>query len=337
MFDFNNTELQITREEILSRISEYDIFKRYCSNFIDIDKSFCSDLRKDSNPDCRIHINYNNELRYKDFAAGDYLDCWKYVMAKFNCNYYEALSIIANDFNIRNIKINIDPSLVIGKEIKVEKPIIKVKSNITIVEQPFNLIDHDYWGQFGISLDVLQEYNVFAAKYVYLLKGDKRHVFEYTKNNPCYAYRFTRDGAYTYKIYWPLTKDKKFKWLFSGGASEDVEGLDQLPLYGDLLILTKSLKDCMCYKVLGYSAISLQGEANKLDNDLVNKLLKRFNKIVVNYDNDEQGIKSTLGLNQQYRFDYFYIDKHKDLSDYIKSEGLNKAKKMLKMKLNGVL
>ena len=91
----------------------------------------------------------------------------------------------------------------------------------------------------------------------------------------------------------------------------------------------------MCYRVLGFDAISLQGEANKLEQNLVDKLLKRFNQIIINYDNDEQGIKSTNKLVNQYNFKYFYIDKHKDLSDYIKNLGLKEARVMINNKING--
>jgi hypothetical protein len=213
---------------------------------------------------------------------------------------------------------------------------IKTKSTINIVSQPFNMVDYDYWSKYGIGLELLEEYNVFSSKYTYLIKGDKRYQYEYSKSNPCYAYRFTRDGGYTYKIYWPLAEKNK-KWLFSGGAASDIEGYDQLRLSGDILILTKSLKDVMCYRVLGYDAISLQGEANKLDNDLAQKLIKRFDKIIINYDEDEEGIRGVERMKSEYGFDSFFIDGSKDLSDYIKIHGIGNAITMIDGKINNLL
>jgi hypothetical protein len=339
MLDFNDAKISLTADDILQKISEYDIFKFYCKNFIDIDKSFCSDLRIDNNPGCRIYLNSNNQLKYKDFASGDNYNCWNYVMNKFNCTYYEALNIISNDFNLSSIKTNIEPRLILtNDEFKTKiANIPKEKSIITIVEQPWSIIDYNYWNQFGITFDILDEFNVFSAKYVYLNKGNRRLTFEYKKSNPCYAYRFTGEGRYSYKIYFPNHPDKKYKWLFSGGSSSDIEGYDQLPLNGDILILTKSLKDCMCYRVLGYSAISLQGEGNKLEQSLVDKLLKRFDKIVINYDCDSRGILETNKLVEQYNFNCFYIDKHKDLSDYIKNEGLDRAKILIDGKIKNCI
>jgi len=339
MLDFNDAQISLTADDILQKISEYDIFKFYCKNFIDIDKSFCSDLRIDNNPGCRIYLNSNNQLKYKDFASGDNYNCWNYVMNKFNCTYYEALNIISNDFNLSSIKTNIEPRLILtNDEFKTKiASIPKEKSTITIVEQPWGITDYNYWNQFGITFDILDEYNVFSAKYVYLNKGNRRLTFEYKKSNPCYAYRFTGEGRYSYKIYFPNHPDKKYKWLFSGGSSSDIEGYDQLPLNGNILILTKSLKDCMCYRVLGYSAISLQGEGNKLEQSLVDKLLKRFDKIIINYDCDSRGILETNKLVEQYNFNCFYIDKHKDLSDYIKNEGLDRAKILIDGKIKNCI
>lgn len=344
MFDFSKVELTISKDDILQKISSFDIFKYYCTPFVEINKSFCSELRFDKNPDCRIYVSGNNDLKYHDFATGENYDCWNYVMRKYNCNYYEALTIIATDFKIiQKNNITLNPKIITAND---NIPIIhsvstsykKEKSRIEIISQPFNSVDANYWNQYEISLEKLEEFNVYSAKYVYIYKGDKRYIIEYKKNNPIYAYRFERENQYSYKIYRPK-EDKKNKWLFSGGSSEDVEGYDQLPLSGDLLIITKSLKDVMCYNILGYSAISLQGEANKLNKEFLDKLYKRFYSIVVQYDNDEQGIKSSNKLHIDYKLPILYIPPEtncKDLSDYIKENGLENAKTLVNNLLNEI-
>lgn len=327
----------ISKTEILSKISEYDIFRYYCSNFKELEVAFKSELRKDDNPSCYITNRYNS-LLYKDFGNGEYYTCFDYVAKKFNCNHFESLNIISNDFNLRKNKILLEPRDILSNDEFKGKiaNIPREKSLITILEQPFTIYDYDYWVQYGISLKKLEEFDVFSAKQVYLVKGNKRITFSYNKNNPCFAYRFNSDIGYSYKIYWPRNPDKKHKWLFSGGSKNDIEGYSQLPLIGDVLILTKSLKDVMVFNILGYNAISLQGEGNKLEQELVNKLLKRFNKIIINYDNDSRGIIETNKLVNQYKFDYFYISEEKDISDYIKINGLEKAKLLIENKLKKV-
>lgn len=332
--DFEGAGIKVTMEDILKKVSELDIFTRYCSNFEEIDISFCSEFRSDNNPSCRIYINARNKLMYKDFGNGDYFSCWDYVMAKYGCDYPEAISIVANDFNIGSVKSNLNPRILLGTE-PIARPISNTprpKSTISILEQPYTLVDYKYWIQYGISLEMLDEFNVFSARFIYLVKGTNRITFEYNKANPCYAYRFTRDGHYSYKIYWPMG-EKGRKWLFSGGAADDIEGYDQLPLSGNLLILTKSLKDIMVLNLLGYSAISLQGEANKLSYEMYHKLIKRFDTIISLYDNDEQGESGAKYLLNTYGIEPIFIPKEsgfKDISDYVKEYGIEEGKKLMK-------
>jgi hypothetical protein len=331
MFNADNVKIDLRIADIVCHVSEYDIFKRYCSGFEELNKSFCSEFYTDTRPSCRITQNANNKLNYVDYGNGDALGCFDYVMKKYCCNLVEALNIIANDFGILKIKTVDKPQFILGENSNI-KPKVRPKSTITINPREWSDIDIQYWGAYYISIPILNEYNVIPCQNVYLHKGDRTIVFTHSDDNPIYAYRFESEGKYSYKIYFPLAKDKSRKWLFSGGLSTDIEGYDQLELSGEKLILTKSLKDCMVYRVLGYNAISLQGEANRLDRDLVYKLLKRFDKIIINYDNDEQGIKSSDRLKRQYGFDSFIIPVEtgfKDLSDYIKVNGLRSAEKLL--------
>lgn len=320
MFNADNVSINVSKSLILQHISEYDIWCKYCSNFEDFNKSFCSELYNDTNPSCRIQQMESGMLLYKDFGIGDTYSCFTYVMKKYNRSYTEALNIIANDFGILKIsKCDDNIPFALGVESKVTIP-VKTKSFISIISRAWNIVDYNYWNKYGITFDLLEFYNVAPCLHVYLHKVDKTVVYTHNNSNPIYSYRFTNDGKYSYKIYFPLTTNKKYKWLFSGGSQEDIEGFDQLPLFGELLIITKSLKDCIVYHMLGYSAISLQGEMNKLDNQLVTKLYKRFNKIVVQYDNDEAGIKAANKLHNIYKFPTYIIPIEsgcKDLAEYI--------------------
>lgn len=333
MFSLNEAYKPITTDIILTKISEYDIWKRYCKHFEELGKSFISEFYDDKRPSCRIFITPNNNLLYKDFGNGECLNCWSYIQKKYRCNLAEAANIVANDFNIVKTNINIEPKVIVANDnINLFKKV--EKSFIEIVSQPWTITDYNYWSQYKIPLDLLNSYDVFSCKTVYLHKGERTITFNYSNSNPIYAYRFEHNGHYSYKIYFPFAP-KANKWLFNGGSSENIEGFDQLPLFGDILILTKSLKDCMCYNLIDLPAISLQGEANKLDRGLVTKLLKRFGKILVNYDNDNQGRESTQKIVGEYGFNYFYIDEpYKDLSDYIKDNSLESAKTMINKKIN---
>lgn len=335
MFSFENASIPVNLEEILSKVSDYQIFKYYCENFEEIDKSFKSSLYSDRNPGCRIYVNGSGQLMYKDFGNGDHFSPINYVMAKYRCNFQEALNIIANDFNIKKIDPKIPVEIILANDLGHARPMTKVKTGITIQPQPFNSTDAEYWEQFGIQLTTLLKYNVFSCKTVYVYKGDSSFSLEYSKNNPIYAYRFNSGNEYHYKIYRPYAEKKK-KWLFNGG-SDNIEGYDQLPSKGKILIITKSLKDCICYNELGYAAISLQGEHNQLKNSLLDKLYKRFDYIILNYDNDEDGKKATEKIASIHNIPYFYIHGAKDLSDLIKNSGINQAKIQINDKIESIL
>lgn len=341
MFDFDSANLPITKEWILEKISDEDIFKRYCTNYNgDMNSSFKSDFYRDNNPSCRMYINQNQQLCYKDFGTGEHYDCFSYVMKKYNVTFTEALNIITNDFNLRKIKIDVDFRALISNDLLVNSPksplYVHNKSDIQVVYRGYNEVDIKYWGQYAITPVILLEYNVFACKEVYLIKDNQVKLnYTYSPSNPIYAYKFENADRLSYKIYRPYA-DKKGKWLFNG-TKNDVEGFDQLDLLGDVLILTKSMKDVMCMRVLGYNAISLQGEHNKIDEDFLNRIMKRYNKIYILYDNDESGILATKNIQKVWNIPELFIPLQsscKDLSDYIKAFGLEEARKLINNLLN---
>jgi hypothetical protein len=329
MFKLSDAYTGISYDDIKSKVSEYDLWRYYCHNFKDLNRSFKSELYNDKNPSCRI-FKSNDTLLYKDFGdEGIVYNVPTYIQAKYKCTYIEALKIIVNDFKIFDAKIQIPKTL---KNIPLEETLLfKPKPIIEIKPKSFTITDYDYWHQYHITLELLTFYNVQACEEVHLHKDYGIITFYYRKDNPIYAYKFTNSEGNNYKIYFPKA-EKRYKWLFSGNQN-DIEGFDQLDWIGDNLILTKSLKDCMVYRLIGLNAISLQGEANKLSQELVTKLLSRYNQIIVNYDNDTEGIKGTKRLENQYEFKYFFIDEYKDISDYCKAYGLEKTKELIINKL----
>lgn len=330
MFNFDNASLQITKDEILKYITELQILERYCANYKEIDVSFKSEFYNDSNPSCRILISGNGIPYYKDYGNGDYFLAFDYVSRKYGSNYHETCNIIANDFGLKRTNLSVTPQLLLVND---SPKLVKTKSNIQVIVKPFSLIDYEYWIQYGISLQTLQFFNVKACSHVYLNKGDKHYVFEYKNSNPLYSYKFFKNATEYLKIYNPYSLTKEGKWL-SNVSSDCLAGYDQLPPTGDLLILTKSLKDTMVYFEMGYNTISLQAETNSISEKSWKELSSRFKKIIINFDNDETGREATDKFLLKYPINCFFIDEDcKDISDYVKLKSLEKAKKLIKKKL----
>ena len=96
--EYSLTPIELTKELILSRVSEEEILSFYG---IPIQKGlFCSKLRGDKNPTVSCFRNKKGRLMVHDFGDGSYYDCFGYVQALFQVSYYTALNIIANDFGI---------------------------------------------------------------------------------------------------------------------------------------------------------------------------------------------------------------------------------------------
>ena len=97
VYNLSNTT-DVTKEFILSKISEEEIFEHYG---IKVQKSlFCSKLRNDRHPTVSFYRNKKGRLIMHDFGDGTYLDCFAYVQELFQVSYYMSLVIIANDFNL---------------------------------------------------------------------------------------------------------------------------------------------------------------------------------------------------------------------------------------------
>ena len=329
MFNFDSASLQITKEEILKYITELQILERYCSNYQSLDSSFKSEFYSDKNGSCRIVISASGIPYYTDYGNGDYFLAFDYVSKKYGSNYHETCNIIANDFGLKRTNLSVTPQLLLVND---TPKLVKVKSNIKVIVKPFSLIDYEYWNQYGISLTTLQFFNVKAVSHVYLNKRDKHYVFEYKNNQPLYSYRFFKNACEYLKIYNPYSPTKEGKWLTNVG-SDCLQGYDQLPETGDILFITKSLKDVMAFYELGYFAVGLQAETNKLSKKSYNELVKRFKRVILVLDGDDQGYTSTGDFLLEYDIEFFFIDKEKDISDYIKKYGLKKAEKLIKNKL----
>lgn len=329
MFNFDNANLQITKDEILKYITELQILERYCANYKEIDISFKSEFYSDKNASCRILISGNGIPYYKDYGNGDYFLAFDYVSRKYGSNYHETCNIIANDFGLKRTNLNVTPQLLLSND---TPKLVKTKSNIQVIVKPFSLIDYDYWLQYGISLQTLQFFNVKAVSHVYLVKGDKHYVFEYKNSNPLYSYKFFKNNTEYLKIYNPYSITKEGKWLSNVG-SDCLAGYDQLPAMGDILFITKSLKDVMVFYELGYFAVGLQAETNKLSKKSYNELTKRFKRVILVLDRDDQGYTSTGDFLLEYDIEFFFINSQKDISDYSKKYGSDRAKKLIKKKL----
>ena len=311
MYDSKRIKKQdnpITLDYILSKVTEYDIYARYLGQF-------------------KVGFIYNSPFRskktgkllFKDHGNGECGDVIKFVELYTGItNYNDLLNQIVKDMQITN-------NTVLHSNKEVEK---STETVIGVVRQDWTDIDKQYWSQFGISLKTLKKFGVSSIKY-YLCDGVVKGV--YKENNPMYAYKvYDR-----FKIYRPLA-DKYTKWR-NNLTPYDIQGYEQLPKKGDLLIITKSMKDVMCLYEMGYTAISPASESTFLTPDVIDALKFRFKRILICFDRDVPGVKNMRKISLKTGLNGFLVHKKfqsKDISDAIKNNGFEVIKNWLKETLS---
>lgn len=282
---------------------------------------FKSTLRIDHHKTCSI-CRKNGVLIYTDFGEpshkGDFV---KVAMIKYDLNYNDALYQIAVDFNI----VKAPNHRKIQNIIKVDK-IIEETEEIEIKCKIKSFTDKElkWWNEYGISKKTLEKFNVYSVEFVFL-NGEL--MLTSSINSPIFGYyNGKKEGKEQWKIYRPSIR-KGMRFLTSGNW---IQGLKYIPKSGNYLIITKSMKDVLCFYELGYSAIAPQGESTFIDSKLYNKLKDKFEKIYCLYDNDRAGLKAMIKFRKEYSdIEFIYIGnkQYKDISDYVKGNGIEKTKK----------
>lgn len=318
----------ITKELLLSRIPEEKILTHYLG--IPVKKGlFISPLRQDNRPTVAFYRSpTNGRIMYKDFGNGFCGDFVSIVMYKFNCSYYKALQIIANDFNIIN-KPNIEKHEAKmqydGSEFKeVGTAVIQVEIRDW---QPYEL---SWWERYGIQLSTLNKFKVFSCKNIFL----NGNLFYLEKPNQLVFGYFggIKNNIEQWRCYFPTKTKYRF---ISNWKSNQIQGGKQLNKNKtDVLVITKSLKDVMCLYEYGINAIAPCSENVFITNNQYQKLKKIYKHIFLLYDNDLPGVRASVKIHKQYPdLKILFIPKKskcKDFSDFRKMYGDEKTKQLIK-------
>lgn len=325
MYEINSTikriefPLSITKDYILKYVSQEAIFEKYLGIPVQFDRLICSPLRKDKSPTCGFRYSTSGALYLKDFSGHFWGNCFDMVMYLYNCSYNEALLIVAKDFDLDDATRMVNRELYVGYD--MFKVPIKHYKKISIKVRAFSEDDMAYWKSFGIGKRVLRMYGVYPCENVFI---NDSVIYHYSKNDPAYAYRF---GENEYKIYYPSRSKSQGRFNTNTTA---IQGYDQLPDEGSLLVITKSMKDVMLLRQWNISAIAPQSEAADLPPELIKEMKSRFEKVVLLYDFDYAGVKFTNKARRRYNLPFIFLTNGKygtedfgakDVSDYYQACG----------------
>lgn len=319
--DLNDTKFlsnRLTKEQLLAKYSDYEIFKYYLGDF-EVGETYRSPLRTDDKiPSFNIFYSKQyNCLLFKDFA-GKRGDCIRFVQYLLSLpTYQDAIKQIDLDMSSNKIQPKKENKYIIGSE--------KAQSDIKIVVRDFSKSDLLFWKSFGINEDTLKKYNVVAIKGYYLDN------FYIETKGTAFAYIEYKDNKLTYKIYRPFA-DKENKWRTNHPYGVH-QGYIQLPHSGDLLIITKSLKDVMSiWECTNISSVGIQSESTFIKDSVMDEYKFRFDRVVTLFDNDRQGISQAERYKKIYDIPSIFIPTEynvKDFSDLVKTYGRKFATEIL--------
>ena len=312
------TAITISLKDLLDKLDDYDIYSYYVGQF-KIGKLFNSPLRSDDkNPSFAIFKGVNGKLFFKDHGSGEGGNAIKFVKLYKGIQTRDEL-----ERELLRIVRKMNPNS--GNAIRTYSySVDSGPTDIGIVRQPFTDVDKKYWKQFHISIDTLKKFQVFSIKY-FLCNRVVRGTYKET--SPMYAYKIDDK----FKIYRPLAS-KYTKWR-TNLTNRNVQGLSEIPKEGgNLLIITKSLKDVMCLYEMGFNAIAASSETTFIPDDMLQSLRSKWKHIVILYDRDKTGMLESRKYSRQYKLDAIFVHKKfkaKDISDAVKCNSFAEVKNWL--------
>lgn len=321
----------LTPEQVLQKVSQEQIFSWLLGLPFDINSKYLSPLREDNNPRCWFEQVEGGTILFMDFgrrSAARHLSCFGMLMRIYGVTLSSAIDMICDNFGISK---NSNEYLPVQRAIVSEK----TESLPTIIKpeyKPFERKDKIFWNQFVISLDQLQEDNVFSTSRFYL--SSKKGSRWITPFNICYDINFI-DAS---KIYQPY--NHKYKWITNCDENH-IGNFDNLPATGERLVIQKSYKDHRVIRnnITDSNVVWFINEgATPLDSILLN-LMSRFRIIIIFFDNDMAGIHAAYRLYKKLKsfntgnviqIKYIPIKyKYKDVSEFIHREGRSDTIKLL--------
>lgn len=323
--------MNMEKAEILRQTNGgLDVFRHYVPGSWRVGKPFLNPFYKDTRASFNIYYDKNSSTyRMKDFGNPDYTgDCFTLVamMVGRNCadkqDFITVMEIIAHDMNLF---LPAKPEAGHHCVSPTEVTLPPARTSFTLTEHALTPTELAWWGAFGITPEVLQRYRVSAVSEVFFNNGN--HLVA-TAAHPTFLYRFQEGDDCTLKLYSPFSRNR---FMYRNKVDGQLFGFDRLPPKGEVVVLTGGEKDVLTVSSLGFPAFCLNSETATLDEALLNGLKERFRQVIVLYDMDDTGLRSSMNLCtlhalQRIKLPLSGSKTEKDISDYVRmklAEGIS--------------
>ena len=324
-------KIELSAEEILKRISFYDIFRKYFGEF-KINETCLNHLRGEKNTPSFVIGNRYGELLAHDFGDSSYSgNAFQFVQRIHQCSYDEALKIIDRDFNLGIASGELGTEYKkITSQYKQPEEAGKRYSLIQVVTRKFTPLELEYWAQYYQTIEDLRANNVYSIKEVFLNRK------KYSMPDDELRFGYLYEGSY-WKLYFPY-REKRKKWL-SNVPLTTMYGLKNLNREKNTLIC-KSLKDYLVCKKIYDNVCHVQNESlASFSPENVKYITDNSKEVFYGGDNDEPGKRASYEITEAFGWkhinppDRLFCDNYlKDFADWGRCEGLDKVKEHFKIK-----
>jgi hypothetical protein len=317
--NIDEIETRPTVQKIYNLIGQEQIMSTYLFP-VTIGKKYVNPFRDDRNPSCFFKWTNKGNLYFVDYATEQiYFSALDIAQLKTGYGFPDILYKIESDFQLNSLSMEEIKSLRVNERPPVEVTPSDIKTTVTY----FKTVDLKYWEQYGIDITILDFYEVRKVERAWI-----NGKLWYIKNDfdPCFRYQEKEKT----KLYRPFANKKnKFRSNYFGGL---LEGWNQLPPFGEELIITKGLKDCMTLYSCRINAVAVRSENTPISQNAFNLLKDRFKRIRLWYDNDEAGQIGCKKMVDLYQLECVSHDKDlpKDPSDIVKKLGKEKIYEIIK-------
>jgi hypothetical protein len=333
MIKGNKISKPISINDVLSKISEYDIFMFYMphKNW-KLNITTFSPFRSEKNPSFVIG-NKLGRIQFVDFTDSTKKGgCFDFVQMLYGIDTLnEVLELINKDFGLGlKGKTNIDKYKRIVSNYIQPQNVQKKSTIIQVVSRKFTNEELQYWNEYHQDESDLKANNIYSIKKLYLNKSPI-----YLKDTEL-RFGYFYNGKW--KIYRPFSDDRKNKWYPNNVPITAMDGLEDIKNC-DVAFINKSKKDFMVMKKVFPSSCAVQNEGMgcfSLEN--VEYLKANSNRQILSFDSDVPGVTNSQQVTKLFNFDYCNVPKIyleegiKDWALLAKEKGLKTIENYLKEK-----
>ena len=277
----------LTIDYLLSKVSEYEIYRYYVGHDFVLGRTFCSPFRKETDPSFSIIVSKSGKLHHLDYGDSSKRgDCIDFVRQLYmGMDYNTALRLVYRDFGL------LDSQGECREKVIVEVP-DKEETLFQVKTKKYNAAELKFWEDYHITLDELKAHNIYAVKKFAIDK----EVIPFGSHEVVFGY-FVPELE-KWKIYRPYALEKKYKWRTNIPPTY-IHGLDRIINNCEKGVITKAKKDEIVLAKFLPNVASVQSENEIcISKEHIQLITSTCKLTYLNFDSDDVGVQACKYYNQ---------------------------------------